>query len=157
MLPLLLLITLIPLTELWLIVKFSGLFGFWTTLAVMLGTGFAGAALARWQGAQALMRLQSELRDGRLPAQALGDGALIFVAGIFLVTPGMISDCLGLALLIPPIRALVMKGIRRWIATHVRVEASRFHYAAGGDTVRNASTVVDARVIDMRSAEEEQR
>jgi cation diffusion facilitator CzcD-associated flavoprotein CzcO len=54
---------------------------------IVLGTGFAGAALARWQGWQVLERVQGEMRQGMLPAGALGDGALILVAGVLLITP----------------------------------------------------------------------
>ena len=155
MLQLILLFTLLPLAELWLLVQLSGVFGFWTTIAVVLATGIAGAALARWQGFQALNRLQSEMQQGMLPAKALGDGALILVAGLLLVTPGVLTDCFGLALLMPPFRALVMKGVRHWLAKHVRVQSVNFWDGTGEDTVRGNSTVVDAKVIDAHVVEEE--
>ena len=76
---------------------------------------------------RALNRLQSEMQQGMLPAKALGDGALIFlVAGLLLVTPGVLTDCFGLALLMPPFRPLVMKGVRHWLAKHVRVQSVNF-------------------------------
>ena len=105
MLPLFFLFTVIPLAELWLLFRLSGVFGFWTTIFVVLATGALGATLARWQGLRALQRVQQEMQQGILPAKALGDGALILVAGVLLITPGVLTDALGLSLLVPPLRA----------------------------------------------------
>jgi UPF0716 protein FxsA len=148
MLQLLLLFTLIPLVELWLLVKLSGVFGFWTTIALVLGTGMAGAALARWQGFQVIQRVQSQMREGMLPAQAIGDGVLIFAAGLLLITPGILTDALGLALLIPPLRKLVLQGVRHWFTTHVRVQTHTFYADSPGAQPPGRSTIVDAKVID---------
>ncbi|MCH7751617.1 MAG: FxsA family protein [Planctomycetes bacterium] len=148
MLQLLLLFTIIPLMELWLFVQFSGAFGFWTTFALVIGTGMAGAALARWQGWQALERVRTEMRQGMLPAQAIGDGVLIFAAGLLLITPGVLTDVLGLSLLIPPLRKLVLKGLRHWFTTHVRVKTDAFYADQTGAPPPGRSTIVDARVID---------
>jgi UPF0716 protein FxsA len=155
---LLILFIAVPILELWLLFQLSDTFGFFTTLAIIFGTGILGAWLAKWQGLQAIIRLQNEIRQGLLPAQAIGDGALILVAGILLITPGVISDLLGLALLIPPFRRLVMLGISRWFAHHVRVRASGVWQVvdpdfASDDTVRDPSTVVEARVIDTKVEE----
>ncbi len=148
MIQLLLLFTLVPLVELWLLFQLSGVFGFWTTIAVVLGTGMVGAALARWQGWQALHRVQTEMRQGMLPAQAIGDGVLILAAGLLLITPGVLTDVLGLSLLIPPLRKLAMKAARHWFTTHVRVETREFDFGESGQHPPQRETVVDARVID---------
>lgn len=150
MLQLLLLFTIVPLVELWLLVRLSGVFGFWTTIALVLGTGMAGAALARWQGFQVIQRVQAEMREGMLPAQALGDGALIFAAGLLLITPGILTDALGLVLLIPPLRKLVLKGVRHWFTRHVRIQAQAYHVGPNGAQPPGRSTVIDAKVIDAR-------
>ena len=81
-----------PVTELWLLFKLNGMFGFLPTVLLVFGTGILGAWLAKWQGLQAIIRLQNEIRQGVMPAQAIGDGALILVAGVLLITPGAISD-----------------------------------------------------------------
>jgi UPF0716 protein FxsA len=148
MLQLLLLFTIVPLVELWLLVQLSGVFGFWTTIAVVLATGMAGAALARWQGFQVIRRVQNEMRQGMLPAQAVGDGVLILAAALLLITPGVLTDVLGLSLLIPPLRKLVLKGVRLWFAKHVRVQTQAFHVGPNGAQPPGRSTVIDARVID---------
>lgn len=152
MLILLLLFVLMPILELWLLVRLSGVFGFWTALALILGTGMVGAVLARWQGFQVVQRIQTQLRQGVLPAQAIGDGALIFAAGVLLISPGLISDITGLLLLLPPVRKVVLVGIRRWFATHVRVEARSFRME-DPVTPSGRSTIVEAKVIDARVVE----
>jgi UPF0716 protein FxsA len=156
MLPLLLLFTVVPLVELWLLFQLSTMFGFWETVLLVLGTGFVGAALARWQGWQALERVRSEMREGMLPAQAIGDGVLIFAAGLLLITPGVLTDAFGLSLLIPPLRKLVMKGLQHWFKTHVRVQTNAYY--ADGSSARppGRTTVVDARVIDAQVVDAEQ-
>jgi UPF0716 protein FxsA len=148
-----------PVLELWLLFQLSDAFGFFTALALVLGTGILGAWLAKWQGLQAIVRLQNEMRQGMVPAGAIGDGALIVVAGMLLITPGMISDCLGLLLLIPPFRKLTLAALRKWFAGRVRVQTNGFWQATGpsfpgDDTVRGSSTVIDARMIDSHVVEE---
>ena len=140
-----LLFTLIPLVELWLLFQLSGVFGFWTTIAVVLGTGFVGAALAKWQGWLAIHRVQNELRQGLLPTKAVGDGVLILIAGALLITPGVLTDVFGLALLVPPIRSGVRRILQLWLAKHVRVDAASFAQRA-----EFRDDVVDGRVVDTR-------
>ena len=146
--------------ELWILVKLGSTFGILPTIALVIGAGIVGAWIAKWQGLHAILRVQNEMRQGIVPTRTIGDGALILVAGIFLLLPGVISDVLGIALLIPPVRKAVMFGIRHWFANHVRVQASGFWPTSGGqftgsDTVRGSSTIVDARVIDSRVVDEE--
>lgn len=148
MLPLFLLFTLVPLAELWLLFQLSGMFGFWTTIFVVIATGALGASLARWQGWRALHRVQTEMRQGMLPAQALGDGVLILVAGVLLITPGILTDVLGLSLLIPPLRAGIRKGIQLWMAKHIQVQTSSTWQEPQAGHQPGGDTIVEARVLD---------
>jgi UPF0716 protein FxsA len=144
-----LLFTLMPLIELWLLVKLSGVFGFWATIAVVLLTGFAGAALARWQGWQAVHRIRSDMQQGALPTKAIGDGVMILVAGVLLITPGVITDAIGLALLLPPVRTALRKALRHWLAKKIRVETT---FSSSGVSPADENVVegriVDAQVVD---------
>ena len=99
---LLLLFIAVPILELWLLFQLSDMFGFFTTLAIVFGTGILGASLAKWQGLQTIIRFQNEMRQGMLPAQAIGEGALILVAGVLLITPGVLSDIAGPVAVGPP-------------------------------------------------------
>lgn len=109
---LLLLFTVVPLIELFLLVKLGTIIGIGPTVLIVITTGVLGAWLARWQGLGVLRRLTQDLNEGRLPADALIDGFLILIAGAVLLTPGLITDALGFALLVPQSRALVRRLIR---------------------------------------------
>jgi len=106
---LLLLFTVVPLVELFILVKLGGLIGVGATVAIVIGTGVLGAWLARQQGLGVLRRLSEELAEGGLPAEALIDGLLILIAGAVLLTPGLLTDTLGFGLLLPQGRAVVRK------------------------------------------------
>jgi UPF0716 protein FxsA len=121
-----LLFTIVPLVELALLIWIGGQTAWWVPIVGVLLTGIAGAALARWQGWRALKRIQDDLHAGRIPAQAVIDGVLILVAAILLVTPGVLTDAVGLALLIPPIRAIVKRGAMAWFRRNVEVRTARF-------------------------------
>lgn len=151
-----LLFTGIPLVELWLLFKLSGMFGFFTTVSIVLLTGIVGAALARWQGWQVMRRVQNEMRQGLLPAKALGDGMLILVAGVLLITPGVLTDLLGLSLLVPPVRAGVRKGLQLWLAKHVKVETARLWQSGASPMATGRDKIVNAHVVSSEVVEEEE-
>jgi UPF0716 protein FxsA len=150
---LLLLLTILPLVELALLIWIGGLTAWWVPIVGVLVTGIAGAALARWQGWRAVKRIQDDMNAGRVPAQAVIDGVLILIAGILLVTPGVLTDAFGFALLIPPIRAAVKRGAMAWFRRKVEVRASRFTstFRANGLGANGASPrhdeIIEAKVI----------
>ena len=104
---LLLLFVLTPLIELWLLMLVSKHLGVATTIWLVLITGFVGASLARRQGLQTWLSIQRETQQGKMPAASMVDAMMIFVAGVLLITPGMMTDVVGFSLLVPPIRALL--------------------------------------------------
>ena len=111
----------LPWVELYLLFRLHEMVGWWDTLGVILLTGVVGATLARWQGLDALHRIQNALRAGRVPTDELLDGVLIFAAGLLLITPGLLTDSVGFLLLVPPARSLVKRGVARWAGRHVRM------------------------------------
>lgn len=113
---LLLLFTVIPLVELYLLIRIGQLIGAFPTIAIVLVTGVAGASLARQQGARVWLEIQQEMQIGRIPADRLIDGLLLLVAGAVLITPGILTDLLGFAILIPLSRG----PIRRWVKERLR-------------------------------------
>jgi UPF0716 protein FxsA len=108
---LLLLFTVVPLVELFLLVKLGTVIGIGPTVLIVICTGVLGAWLARWQGLGVLRRVSEDLAEGRLPADALIDGLLILIAGAVLLTPGLITDALGFLLLVPKGRAVVRRTV----------------------------------------------
>lgn len=122
MLPvLLLLFTVVPVVELYLLLEVGRRLGAGPTLALVLLTGLVGAWVARLQGVAALRRIQADLAQGQPPGRALLEGALILVAAVLLVTPGVLTDAVGLLLLLPPTRALAARAVARWASGRVQV------------------------------------
>lgn len=110
---LLLLFVLVPIVELILLVEIGQLVGTLPTIALIIFTGVLGAFLVRRQGVQVLARIRTELHGGRLPADSIFDGAIILVAGAFLITPGILTDTLGFLCLIPVTRRRIKQLIWR--------------------------------------------
>ncbi|TDI11272.1 MAG: FxsA family protein [Acidobacteria bacterium] len=107
------LFTLVPLLELYLLIRLGTYVGAVDTIAIVIGTGIAGGLLAKSQGLAVLDRMRAELNQGRLPAESLLDGLLILIAGAMLVTPGLLTDGLGLLLLIPWSRQAIKSWLKR--------------------------------------------
>ncbi len=107
------LFTLVPLVELYLLIRLGTYVGAVDTIAIVIGTGVAGGLLAKSQGLAVLDRMRAELNQGRLPAESLFDGLLILIAGAMLVTPGLLTDGLGLLLLIPWSRQAIKSWLKR--------------------------------------------
>ncbi len=115
LLGLFLLFTLVPLVELYLLIRLGTYIGAVDTIAIVIGTGLAGGLLAKSQGLAVLDRIRTELNQGRPPAESLFDGLLILIAGAMLITPGLLTDGLGLLLLIPWSRQAFKSWLKRKI------------------------------------------
>lgn len=118
---LLLLLTVVPLVELMILLRLAELLKWPTTLAIVILTGVIGAWLARREGIKALNRVREDLANGIPPADAVVDGILILVAGIFLVTPGVLTDACGFAMLVPPIRRWVRRRLTEFFRRKIVV------------------------------------
>jgi UPF0716 protein FxsA len=102
---------LIPIAELYVILKVGDLIGILPTLALLVADSLFGAWFMRSQGRTVWARFQETMQSGRIPHREVFDGVLVIFGGAFLITPGFITDIVGFALLIPPTRSL----IRRWL------------------------------------------
>ena len=107
--------TIIPIFEIYLLIKIGTVFGALTSIALVIFTGILGAYLARIQGLQTLSRIQESLREGRVPSGELLDALLIGVAGLVLLTPGFLTDTIGFILLVPSSRNAIKSWLRRQI------------------------------------------
>lgn len=110
---LLLIFILVPLVELALLVRLGMFIGFWPTIALVLVTGVVGAALARHEGLRVWLDIQRDLAEGRMPVSHLLDGLMILIGGVLLLTPGVLTDLMGILLLAPPTRRLFKRWLRR--------------------------------------------
>ncbi len=123
-----LLFTLIPLIELYLLITVGSYLGAGLTILVVLGTGMAGAYLARLEGWRTWQKIQSELQNGAAPANELIDGVLILAAGLLLITPGILTDVVGFSLLLPPTRAALQVALRRALEKRVQSTDIEVHF-----------------------------
>lgn len=104
---------LVPVIEIYILVKVGSFIGAEATIALVLLSAFAGAWLARQQGLSVMNRIRESMARGVTPAEELVDAFLILVAGIVLLTPGFATDLAGILLLIPPVRLRVKAVLRR--------------------------------------------
>ena len=125
------LFVLVPLTEIFLLIKISMVLGPWTTLGIVLFTGFAGATLAKLQGAKAWHAVRMATRRGEMPSKELFDGFCILCAGLLMLTPGLLTDCAGFLLLIPPFRAHVRKALAKRLLGRAMVARQGFSFTVG--------------------------
>jgi len=105
--------TIIPVIELYFLIKIGSIIGGFNTIIIVLGTGFFGAWLARMEGMQTLIRVKENMQQGIMPAEDLIDALIIFAAGILLITPGLLTDFSGLLLLWPVTRNKFKKFLKR--------------------------------------------
>ncbi|AXN32202.1 FxsA family protein [Vibrio coralliilyticus] len=106
---LLLMFIFVPIIEIGLFISVGGYLGLWPTIALVLLTAFVGASLVRSQGLQTLMSVQNRLQQGELPAQQILEGVMLAVSGVLLLTPGFMTDALGMLVLLPAPRAAMAK------------------------------------------------
>ena len=101
-----LLFTIVPIVELYLLVKAGERIGTLNTIALVILTGITGASFARSQGARMIRQIRDTLNQGQVPGKELLHGAMILAGGILLLTPGFLTDLAGLSLLFPFTRRL---------------------------------------------------
>ncbi|HEX6601421.1 MAG TPA: FxsA family protein [Solirubrobacterales bacterium] len=118
---LILLFIVVPIAELYVIIKVGELIGVVPTLLILLGDALLGSLLLRQQGRAAWRRFNQALAERRFPGREVADGLLITIGGTLLLTPGFISDVFGLILLVPPTRALVRRMLWLLIGRRFRV------------------------------------
>ncbi len=142
LLRLLLLFTLAPLAELAILIWVAQHTSLAFTVVLVLATGIVGAALARYEGFHCWQRAHEALDAGRLPSDPLLDALMILVAGALLITPGILTDLVGFALLMSPFRRIIKRRLKRWFL-------SKF------DIVSQRDEIIDTRVIDVPSEEQD--
>lgn len=123
---LMLLFILVPLVELSLLVYVGTVIGALYTIIIVVVTGLLGAVLSRRQGMAVLYRIRSNLEQGIIPSAEIVDGALILVAGLLLITPGMITDVVGFAMLVPYTRRIFKNWVGRLFRR--RLERAQVYY-----------------------------
>ena len=124
---LLLLFTLVPIVELAVLIEIGQHLGMLPPVALVLATGALGAALARREGIQAFHRLRDSIGQGSFPGEAILDGVLILGGGLLLLTPGILTDLLGFAALVPGTRYFIKYYLKTAIERRIRSGSIQVH------------------------------
>lgn len=136
--------TIFPLIELALLLTLGKYTSVSTTIAFVLITGLIGALLLRWQGWHTWRKVQQDLQAGRAPTDSLVDGLLIVIASLLLITPGVLTDLVGITLLIPPLRALYRRAAAAYFQKRFQVVQSTAQQ--GGQSQR--TEVIDSYIVE---------
>jgi len=123
-LALVLIFIVVPIAELYVLIQIGSAIGILPTIALLILDSVLGAALMRSQGRAAWMRFNRAVEEGRVPGREVIDGVLVIFGGALLLTPGFISDFLGLILLLPPTRAIVRTVLVRRFAGRILTSAA---------------------------------
>jgi UPF0716 protein FxsA len=122
----------VPIVELYVIIQVGQLIGVWPTLALLLADALLGSLLLRHQGRSAWRRFNAALAERRFPGREVADGVMIAVGGTLLLTPGFVTDVVGLLLLIPPTRALARRLLRGYVGRRFIVVGAGGSAGRGG-------------------------
>jgi UPF0716 protein FxsA len=106
----------VPIVELYVIIQIGSLIGVLPTLALLLADALLGSLLLRHQGRGAWRRFNEALAERRFPGREVADGLMIAIGGTLLLTPGFVTDIVGITLLIPPTRAIIRRLMRGYVA-----------------------------------------
>ncbi|BBM82057.1 FxsA family protein [Candidatus Uabimicrobium amorphum] len=126
MLNLLLLFTVVPLVDLFLLVYIGKIIGFWETVFIVLATGVSGAVLARSEGVFLLQRIQKDMANGLMPKKDLINGFFLVIGSVLLVTPGVITDIVGFLLIMPGSRDVIRLIVTSRMKRHLKMHAVSF-------------------------------
>jgi UPF0716 protein FxsA len=120
LLALLALFIVVPLAELYVILKVGDAIGALWTILLLAADSVLGSLLLRAQGRSVWLRFNETMAAGRVPHRELIDGVLVIFGGAFLITPGFLTDIVGILLLLPPTRAVIRRLLVRRLAVQVR-------------------------------------
>jgi len=137
--------------EVWLLIQIGQAIGGWQTLALLVLDSLLGAALLRHEGRRTWRAFRLALEERRMPAREVADGALVLVGGTLLITPGFLSDVVGVLCLLPPTRAVVRRLLMGRVLRRLGV--------TGGSGLRRGSApyrrtdVIEGEVLDPETHE----
>jgi UPF0716 protein FxsA len=140
-----------PVAEITVLIRVGGAIGLFNTIAFVIFTAVLGAYLVRQQGFATLAKLQQETNAGRVPAMQIAEGVALLFAGAVLMTPGFITDAIGFAILIPPVRqALIAWAAKNLIkgnggAVYGSSNSSVNPHVEQGDVIEGEYTVSETQ------------
>jgi len=136
----------IPIIEIAVLIQVGELLGLWPTIAIVIASAWLGAKYVRQQGLATMQSVQTKMAQGEMPSGEIVTGLMLLVAGILLVTPGFVTDILGLSLLIPNVRqAIAVMVQKRIVLNQAGVGAIFYHNSStqAGFTQEKSGNVYD--------------
>ncbi|HEX9969497.1 MAG TPA: FxsA family protein [Acidimicrobiales bacterium] len=121
-----LLFLVVPFAELYVLLQVGQWIGVGETIALLVVVSVVGAWLVKREGLGVLRRAQARLQEGTMPGRELVDGVLILFAGALLLTPGFLTDVVGVLLLLPPVRAMLRSSTVKWLRLRAGVGMVRY-------------------------------
>ena len=138
----------VPLIELYVLVQTGEALGLVPTLLLLLVMSLLGGYLLRREGMKTWRALRTALQAGRLPAKEVADGALVILGGALLLTPGFVTDAVGLLCILPPSRAVLRRLLTGVFARRLGLGGVVTGFDQGRKPPRTTSTVIDGSVVD---------
>lgn len=138
----------LPVAEIWVLIALAGQIGWWTLLVLLAGA-LLGGWLIRREGARAWRKLESAARSGAEPGRPLLDGALVLIGGVALIIPGLITDVIGLLLLLPFTRPVARAALGAYLNRRfgrLRDQVDTFRARGAGMVIEGE--VVEGEVVD---------
>lgn len=143
---------LIPIAEIAVFIKVGGLIGVLPTLALVIGIAIFGTWLLRQQGLQTFTKAQSALNRGEIPVGEMLDGFFLVLAALLMVTPGLLTDAVGFALLIPTVRKALGAMAKKWALSRT-VTTEFYHAPPSGAADPRWQNGLDGQVIEGEAQE----
>lgn len=142
----------LPFVELTLLLRIGAEIGALNTLGIVVATGLLGGYLAKHEGLAVWRRFQAKLASGAMPGDELLDGVIVLASGALLVTPGVITDAIGLLGLFPPTRMLIKQQLRKRV-TVLTATPSGARFTSEGPREETPDKVDITSIVERRSGQ----
>jgi len=139
----------IPIIEIFFLIKVGEVVGVWTTIFLVVLTAVIGAGLLRQQGLSTLARFQQNMGQGKLPAQEMVEGILLAVGGALLMTPGFVTDTIGFLCLLPFSRKFIAANIIKRSAVTMSARMGGFAQEASSSPFESDPNIVEGEFTEV--------
>lgn len=153
LLKLLLLMTIVPAVELWLLLELGARVGAVATVWIIVLTGIVGASLAKREGLAVVAKIKDEARNGLPPGERLVEGLLVLIGGILLLTPGVVTDLTGLLMIIPLSRRPLAIWAKRYLSAKLVISGVNVGSAAPGPAAERVRETLNSGSADSDEAD----
>lgn len=137
-----------PILEIFVLIKVGSSLGAWTTIAIVILTAVVGSYMLRAQSLATIKAVQEKLNSGQVPATQMFEGVALLIGGLFLLTPGFITDAIGFFCLFPPTRQWLLRRILAKASVSIfqggtKVNPNRETQGSTDSSARSAPTIID--------------